>query len=243
MGASSWGSGSESITPTHRLTSWNAANIVAVQIDVLIKRDSFQGGEVSERAQEITGPAREEHRRRGFGFWEYVLSSAYDSDPTTRRGLLVGALRRSSAENVQVQFGADDFCAALASRSFSELPERTIVSLTSHVETSAAESVHLPMLDMGAPVSDVGANACVDAIASLGLAGQLYETGRSYHFIANQPVSPDMFRVVLARAQLLSPINDCRWIAHQLIDGRAGLRISTDVMRHTTPHKFIAAID
>jgi hypothetical protein len=110
------------------------------------------------------------------------------------------------------------------------------------VGTKAGLSWHLPMLDMGAPVG-TGAPACVDALAALGLSGQLYESGRSYHFIANRPVSPDEFRALLARAQLLSPIVDARWVAHQLIDGRAGLRISTDAVRHTTPHKFVTGVE
>lgn len=227
---------------THLPPLLETAGVAVVQIDVLTKRDSFHGGEVSARAQEITGPAREEHKRRHFGFWEYVLSATYNIDSDTRRGLIDGALRHNSAETIQTQLRLGDFNQALSDRAFNNLPERTIVSFTSHVETRAGLSWHLPMLDMGAPVGTAGAATCVDALVGLGLSGELYESGRSYHFIANRPVSPDEFRVVLARAQLLSPIVDARWISHQLIDGRAGLRISTDAVRHTTPHKFVTRI-
>jgi hypothetical protein len=228
---------------THLPPLLEAAGITNVQIDILTKRESFKGAEVSTRAQEVTGPAREEHRRRGFGFWEYVLSATYDIDANTRRALIDGALRHNSSETIQTQLSLSEFNRSLSAQAFRGLPERTIISLTSHVETSAGRSWHLPMLDMGAPVGAAGAAACVDALNSLGISGQLYESGRSYHFIADRPVSPDNFRVVLSRAQLLSPIVDARWIAHQLIDGRAGLRISTDTARHAVPHKFVTLID
>lgn len=228
---------------THLPPLLEAAGIKNVQVDVLTRRDSFKGGEVSTRAQEVTGSAREEHRRRGFGFWEYVLSASYDVDTDTRRALIDGALRHNSSETIQTQLSLSEFKGSLSHQAFMGLPERTIISLTSHVDTSTGRSWHLPMLDMGAPLGAYGAAACVDALTRLGMSGQLYESGRSYHFIANRPVSPAQFRILLARAQLLSPIIDARWIAHQLIDGRAGLRISTDTVRHTVPHKFVTFID
>ena len=245
LGDESMGAGMNSTTDlaTHLPLLLGAAGITHVQLDVLTRRDSFKGAEVSTRAQEVTGPAREEHRRRGFGFWEYVLSATYDVDTDTRRALMDGALRHNSSETIQTQLTLSEFNRSLSDRAFTGLPERTIISLTSHVEASTGRSWHLPMLDMGAPVGSVGAAACVDALTGLGMSGQLYESGRSYHFIADRPVSPDDFRVVLARAQLLSPIVDARWIAHQLIDGRAGLRISTDTARHTVPHKFVTLVD
>lgn len=218
------------------------AGIEYIRLDVLVRRDSFRGAEVSERAQELTAPAREEHRRRGFGFWEFVLATTYDTDGDTRRGLMNGALRHNSEDVITIQMAVDDFNDALSAGCFESVPERFLVSLTSVVETTAGEASHLPMLDMGAPVGPAGAAACVDALKVLGLTGHLYESGRSYHFIADRPVSPDDFRVVLARAQLLSPVVDARWIAHQLIDGRAGLRVSTDTVRHMQPHTFVTAI-
>jgi hypothetical protein len=219
------------------------AGVAAVQLDILTRRDSFQGGEVSSIAQEVTGPAREEHRRRHFGFWEYVLSETYDLDATTRRGLIAGALRHNSAETIQMQVPINEFSGHLLHHKFKGLPERTIISLASLVEDTDGRLRHLPLLDMGAPLGPDGAAACVDALSSLGLTGHLYESGRSYHFFADRTVDANEFRVVLARAQLLSPIVDARWISHQLIDGRAGLRISTDVTRNAEPHRFVVAID
>src|SRR4051812_16715825 len=72
------------------------ARIDAVELDVVHRRRSFQGSELSPQAQSITDVARDEHRARGFGFWEFVLAEAVTTDSETRRGLLDGALRHNS---------------------------------------------------------------------------------------------------------------------------------------------------
>jgi hypothetical protein len=81
------------------------ARIETVELDVLRRRPSFQGSEVSPRAQSITNPARDEHRARGFGFWEFELAEAVTTDAETRRGLLDGALRHNSEDAIRVRLG------------------------------------------------------------------------------------------------------------------------------------------
>lgn len=220
------------------------AGIQHLHCDVLTKRHSFKGADVSPRAQEITGPAREEHRRRHFGFWEYVLSGAIDADFETRAGLIEGALRHNSGGTIHMQMSLAEFTDSLRRNQFADLPPRTIVSLTSSVETASAPTAdwHLPMLDMGAPVGPAGQAACLDALQGLGLTGLLFDSGKSYHFFADRVLSEQEFWTLLARAQLLSPIVDARWIAHQLLDGHAALRISTDSERHHQPHHLAAEV-
>jgi hypothetical protein len=222
-----------------------AAGLDAVQLDVLTRPESFRGGMVSAEAQSLTGPARDEHRRRHFGFWEFVLSQVPEADQHTRRGLIQGALRHNSAETIQTQVNLDEFTAALASDAFTELPPRLIVSLTSVIphRSGAGDAWHLPMLDMGLPASSESQAACADAINALGVGGLLLQSGRSYHFIGNQPLSHQEMTAYLARAQLISPIVDARWVSHQLIDGRCGLRISTDTERSFAPHRLVARLE
>lgn len=221
------------------------AGVKTVQMDVLTKGPSFKGGMVSTRAQEITGAARDEHRLRNFGFWEYALSAAIDSDPETRAGLIGGALRHSETSPDNMRMSLSEFTDSMRSQRFNELPARTIVSLTSSVsiDSNSASAWHLPLLDFGAPVSAAGQAACLDALQGLGMTGLLFNSGKSYHFYANQVLSERENWKFLARAQLLSPIVDARWISHQILDGRAALRISTDKERHEAPHRLAAVVD
>lgn len=223
------------------------AGVRTVQLDVLTRAESFRGGTVSPQAQEITGPAREEHRRRHFGFWEFVLAKASTTDAETRQGLLLGALRHNSSETITLRMDHGDFSSALADGAFTGLPSRTIVSLTSLIPDSnhlhdGGREFHLAMLDMGLPVGPESLDTCVDAIRALGFQGLLMRSGRSYHFIGNRPLSPRELTRFLARAQLLSPIVDARWASHQLLDGQCGLRISTDLESALPPHRFAALV-
>lgn len=218
------------------------AGVTSVQLDVLTRPESFRGGSISDRAQEITGVAREEHRARHFGFWEFVLAQTPQADPNTRLGLLVGATRHHSAETISVLLELRQFAEALLAGSFEGLPPRTIASLTSNVTLERdSGDWHLPMLDMGLPINPRGQATCIDAVATLGLEGLLLESGRSYHFIGSEPCDADALIKILARAQLLSPIIDARWASHQLLEGYCALRISSDDPSRSS-HRVVATI-
>ena len=219
------------------------ACVEVVELDVLHRRPSFRGGEVSARAQSITDPARDEHRRRGFGFWEFVLAAAVNTDPQTRRGLLEGALRHNSGEAIRVRLDREAFIEHLGAGEYDDLPPRELVSFLSSVGIAGDDRrLHLPLLDLGVPCSPHGQASAVDALEALGLSGLLFESGRSYHFYGAETVAQPDLVSVLARAQLLSPIVDSRWVSHQLIDGTCGLRISTDSEKTPAPPVFVAQV-
>jgi hypothetical protein len=104
------------------------ARIEAVELDVLHRRPSFQGSEVSPRAQSITDPARDEHRARGFGFWEFVLANAVTTDSETRSALLTAALRHNSDDAIRVRLRRNEFIESLSSGEYMNLPPRDLVS-------------------------------------------------------------------------------------------------------------------
>lgn len=214
-----------------------------VRLDALFRPPSFRGGEVSEETQRITGAARDEHRARGFGFWEYALADAVEATPSSRRALLHAALRHNSDNTIQFELPMEDFVQALEEGDFNDLPARNIVSLTSIADRwNGREPWHLPMLDLGVAEGDAGLAASVDALVELGAQGAIFASGRSYHFVGDRLLSPREMLSFLARAQLLSPVVDSRWVTHQLIDGRCGLRISTDVEKHSAGHTLAAVI-
>lgn len=215
-----------------------------MELDVLHRRASFQGSEVSPRAQAITDPARDEHRARGFGFWEFVLAGAVAADRETRRGLLDGALRHNSDGAVRLRLRREEFIERLGAAQYENLPPRDLVSFCSSVEVFASDQrMHLPLLDLGVKPGPDGEAAAMDAMHALGLRGLLFESGRSYHFYGADPVTPPDLVAILGRAQLLSPIIDSRWVSHQLIDGRCGLRISTDSEKTPAPPVFVARVE
>lgn len=219
------------------------ARIETVELDILHRRTSFQGGEVSARAQEITDPARHEHRRRGFGFWDFVLAEAVSTDSQTRLGLLNGALRHNSDEAIRIRLDREAFINRLDAGEYENLPARDLVAFYSPVQVTDDERrLHLPLLDLGVKLGPEGQASAMDAMRALGLSGLLFESGRSYHFYGVQPVTQSELVTLLARAQLLSPIVDSRWVSHQLIDGRCGLRISTDSEKTPLAPTFVARV-
>lgn len=219
------------------------ARIETIELDVLHRRRSFQGNEISSKAQSITGPARDEHRARGFGFWEFVLAKAVATDSRDRRGLIDGALRHNSDDASHVRLKREDFIERLGSGIYEGLPPRDLVSFRSGVEVSGEDQrMHLPLLDLGVKPGPEGQTAAMDALHALGLRGLLFESGRSYHFYGADPVSLAELVATLGRAQLLSPIIDSRWVSHQLIDGHCGLRISTDSEKTPVPPVYVTRI-
>lgn len=220
------------------------AGVTRVSLEVLAKRPSYRSSESSDPAAAITARAREEHRRRGFGFWEFALGEATCADPRTRAELIEGALRHHGTPENHIGMTLAEFDTALREARFERLDPRTLVSLTSRVliDGDPAEGWHLPMIDFGVPVSPQGQAACLDALHGIAATGLLFSSGKSYHFYASQLLTEREFWRFLARAQLLSPIVDARWVSHQILDGRASLRISTDEERHPAPHQLVAAI-
>lgn len=219
------------------------ARIETIELDVLHRRPSFQGGEVSPQAQSITRPARDEHRARGFGFWEFVLAEAVYTDSETRNALLDAALRHNSDDAIRVRLGREEFVERLSAGEYENLPPRELVSFYSPVEVAGEQQrMHLPLLDLGVKPGRDGEASAIDALHALGLRGLLFISGRSYHFYGADPVTQPYLVALLGRAQLLSPIIDSRWVSHQLIDGRCGLRISTDSEKTPSPPVFVARV-
>jgi hypothetical protein len=108
-----------------------------------------------------------------------------------------------------------------------ECPPDEMVVLTSRVTTAQGENRHIPMLDFSSKSSIPGAEPSVrNAVQVLGQDGLLVSSGRSYHFFGDSLLDENEFRDFLARALLLAPITDDRWIAHQLISGFCCLRVS-----------------
>jgi hypothetical protein len=106
--------------------------------------------------------------------------------------------------------------------------------------TDTGAAAQLVRFDFGVPYDRPSSiDVAVEVADALNLSGPLFSSGGSFHFVSDQVVSDTQLSRVLARAQLVSPLIDSRWVSHQLIDGESRLRISTDTERNTVPHRLV----
>lgn len=220
------------------------AGVELVVVETLRKQASFRGGDFSTAAKEVTRRARTEHRERGFGFWEFALAQTPHIDTDTRDILVRGALKHDTqAPQSREEQSIEEFEAHLQSGRWTGLPARSMTVLCSTVRTRGGSWLHLPMLDFGVPVRVPGSeDAALAALKAMDLRGALLSSGTSYHFIGSELATTEEMLTLLARAQLLSPIVDYRWVSHQLIDRTCRLRISTDEERNLQPHTLVCVI-
>ncbi len=212
---------------------------LSVELISLQRPPSLHTGDINPRADELIRAARIDYRARGYGFWDHLLSDAVNSDEATRRALLLRAVQHNAGPSNAVP--VEEFVAALRCGAYVGLPAREMVSLSSRVTTGSGVQ-HLPMLDFSIPHSDVADDTAIDVAATLGIdGGYLLRSGTSYHLLGDRLLTWDESSDLLARAQLLSPLIDHRWGAHQLIDKFCALRISTDDSRHPVTHTLIVS--
>ena len=143
---------------------------------------------------------------------DIVRSALYHQDPSD-----------DHSEFVSVDRALPDTVTRLAS----EVVGKAALAIDSRVRLPNDEIKYIPMLDFSVKSEMHGgsstARTCVEA---LGEPGWLVSSGRSFHFYGSRLVSATEQLDFWAKALLLTPIVDERWIAHQIRGGRAALRIS-----------------
>jgi hypothetical protein len=113
------------------------------------------------------------------------------------------------------------------------LPSEHGLTVCSDVRLASGTTLHIPMMDFLCSPSDANENLVISLVRRLEQPrGLLANSGNSYHFYGCNLFENDEWRRFLARALLLSPITDPRYIAHRLMDGFCNLRI---VDRKTSP--------
>ena len=214
-------------------------SVARVQILRFARRPSLRGSSISDEASVLTRRARDEYRARGFGFWDFLLTSLTEASDHTRRAVLAGSLAHDiHADRRWLEL--DEFAGSLTDGTFAGLQGRQIAALSSRVVRQDGETLHLPMLDFAITASSPNRRLALAALDALGVVGQLYESGRSFHFIGHALVGQPELLQMLARAQLLGPITDHRWIAHQILSNECSLRVSTDAESHDRHPSLVA---
>jgi len=98
------------------------------------------------------------------------------------------------------------------------------------IELKNGKTQHIPMFDFHIPVSPTNTNVVRNVLEQLGLTtGYILNSGESYHYIHNKPIDYNDFKIILIQSLFFSPIIDRLWVAHQLLNESAMLRIG---MKH-----------
>lgn len=117
--------------------------------------------------------------------------------------------------------------------SFEKLSLQDQMAVISVVITKEGERLHIPMLDFNLQRSLSNDLLVTSVLNNLHIdGGFILDSGRSYHFIGTKLLTWEKYSQMLYRALLLAPIVDDAWIAHQLMNGFAALRISRKYNRY-----------
>lgn len=119
------------------------------------------------------------------------------------------------------------------SRLIEETPQDEMLVVTSRVGI-ADGTAHLPLLDFKMAAEERNLSIA-RSVARLAGGGVLVNSGSSFHLYGDQLLDDDSMREWLLHAQLLSRCVDTRWITHQLLEGKAALRLTKGGGRNQVP--------
>lgn len=99
--------------------------------------------------------------------------------------------------------------------------------INSKVITSDGNTLHLPLLDFHISSEEENLPCVEQVLQMLNVKGYILQTNKSFHFYGTQLMEEYDFITFLSKSLLYSPIIDKNWIAHQLIERSATLRITS----------------
>lgn len=118
----------------------------------------------------------------------------------------------------------------------SETPTDKALGLSSLCALKRGGFAHLPLVDFCLAATPDNQQVMIAAARRLGLKhAAVLESGRSYHVYGFDLMTEPEWARFLARALLLTPIVDVRYIAHRLLARRSVLRINSSVAKPEVP--------
>ena len=161
-------------------------------------------------------------------FWDAAMLSSFDSEAVPV-GLLHAALFHNSDGETRQTIRCEGNVADAIRKVAERRDPKRIVAISSRVVLQNGKTSHIPMLDFHCRESEPNLTLVVAVLQSLGQVGTVLRSGKSYHFYGRNLMSDEMLYHFLAKALLFCPIIDRAWIAHQLLSGECGLRVSSRV--------------
>jgi hypothetical protein len=178
--------------------------------------------------QVLIESARKQRLEHGSPFWQALFHAGGAQDDGVPDEIIQAALYHQSPsadDELTLTAGIDSPSTLL--RLAASVDENDVLMLTLRVLKPDGLEAHIPLLDFSIKSRLQGARiSALRAARALNVPGELTSTGRSFHYFGLALVSEREWRQYMARALLLAPITDERWIAHQLLAGYASLRIS-----------------
>lgn len=98
------------------------------------------------------------------------------------------------------------------------------ISVNSQIRLQGEER-HLLLLDFHIPPSSANLLVVKQVLKTLGTAGCVLDSGKSYHFVGRDVYSKDELITMLAKALLFAPIIDRAWVGHQIIERSCSIRV------------------
>jgi hypothetical protein len=216
-----------------------------VELRTVERAPSLQRRSSSTELDDLIEQAREAYKKSRISFWEELMRLAESAPPSVRRMIFAEALYHRDETEGQVDTWCElnQFLTDLEQGRYESLPGRLIVALTSRVRIrSDGHELHIPMVDFRLDSGPANDELATELLKALSMPGYLVDSGRSYHFYGKVAISRDDFWRFLGRAQLMSYYADQRWIGHQLISGKAALRISSSDNGETASPRFVTSI-
>lgn len=173
-------------------------------------------------------------------FWASILlelpGHTYDAPFLSK--IFEGTIFHASSSGAlsSEDFATADVTPTLIREQMSGLRPNRFLALSSRVSTTVKGFLHLPLVDFAIPYSESNTNIIIHLAEQLGMPSVILSTGRSYHYYGLHLLSSEQyFGEFLGRTLLFAPLVDGRWVAHQLIDGLATLRVSRDPQSQQVP--------
>ena len=177
------------------------------------------------KARTIAERARQLRRDLGIPFWDAVLLLGTEAGGEANRdALLRAASYHQSPSGDRVVLEREE----LFAHGFASVPDDgRSWAVSSAVEVESGAELHLPMLDFRCSKSGAELQMVIEISKRL-LAKPfvILETAHSYHLLGASLLDFEEFAAFFGRASLFGPLVDRAYIAHQLINGSAALRVT-----------------
>ncbi|MFE7067177.1 hypothetical protein [Microbacterium sp. ER1] len=206
----------------------------------------------AEASELLIEQARAIRSAEGIPFWHALFIAGELAPAGVPTDILRSAMyHQDPSQHETVEIATSDETPAQLAELASRTPAhgRDSIALQSRVTLADGEDRFLPMLDFTSKAVRPGSASTVRAaVEVLDTAGILCSSARSFHFYGHRLVSRDEQLDFWARALLLTPIVDERWIAHQIRGQVGALRFSANergivpkVIAEITPSEDVPA--
>ena len=162
----------------------------------------------------------------GLPFWDSLLVSCFGVGAAAVP-VVEKALFHNLSQGRTTPLLASSWSTSAVDDAIEKLAIGTMLVFSSRVKLQSGTCKHIPLLDFHVPTAPQNQELVVFIANSLdSRGGYILNSGKSYHFYGKSLLEEDQLPVFLGKALLFCPFIDRAWVAHQLIEGACGLRIS-----------------